>query len=550
MRVSLLMAEKKYQEAEAAIAAAHLPQPARALKLLELKLAQRAVLPAGAGRFAAEEEIFRLLKTLGQGKGSEARLGMLAVTSGAFEPAPGHAAEAWALLAQAYELKGDAARAAALNLRAATRAEELGHFEPAAGYRLRAGGLLFQAGKFADADALLSRVSDDARAGALRARASMLRAMARGRALAAGNPGVTPESYTLALEQQIHDFPKDATTDEARWLLGSLCYAAAEKDRAKGLWTAIAPGSPRWVDARLAVAELDRAAVESQLVSGDRHRIGEAYNRARTFLTESEAAARGERAQAELWLAETRLELVPLAGKPRQALNLLERLGRMVLTPQERYRSRLLRMIALVQVGPPYLDAEREAQTHASWAEPAARGAFLDAVRLIDACASYSAIDLHQRRLGLIQRLLVQPVAQVDDEDRWTAQERAELKLRLARAYLFLGDERNAREALRNWTGVGSSASDDLLRDLADTYNRLEAYELAIDVERLRSRNLHTGSVAWFEARYGLALAYFHAERLKDAAQLIDATAILHPDLGGGELQKKFVKLRQRLGTR
>jgi len=60
---------------------------------------------------------------------------------------------------------------------------------------------------------------------------------------------------------------------------------------------------------------------------------------------------------------------------------------------------------------------------------------------------------------------------------------------------------------------------------------------------------LQTGSASWFEARYGLALAYFHAGHLKEAAQLIDATAILHPDLGGGTVQKKFIKLRQRLGA-
>ncbi len=135
------------------------------------------------------------------------------------------------------------------------------------------------------------------------------------------------------------------------------------------------------------------------------------------------------------------------------------------------------------------------------------------------------------------------------DDDKWTAEERSELKLRLTRAYLFLGDERNARAALRGWTGVSRSAPDDLLRDLADTYNRLEAYELAIDVQRLRLTNLQSGSASWFEARYGLALAYFHAGQLKEAAQLIDATSILHPNLGGGSVEKKFIKLRQRLGA-
>ena len=195
-------------------------------------------------------------------------------------------------------------------------------------------------------------------------------------------------------------------------------------------------------------------------------------------------------------------------------------------------------MIALVQVGPPYLEAEREAQTHATWADPSARGAFFDAIRLIDECASFAEVDLHQRRLGLVLRLLVQPVLQDPDDEKWTAEERSEIRMRLTRAYLFLGDERNARTSLQGWTGLPRSAPDDLLRDLADTYNRLEAYELAIDVQRLRLKNLQTGSPSWFEARYGLALAYFHSGHLKEAARLIDATAILHPELGGGRSRR------------
>jgi hypothetical protein len=136
------------------------------------------------------------------------------------------------------------------------------------------------------------------------------------------------------------------------------------------------------------------------------------------------------------------------------------------------------------------------------------------------------------------------------DDEKWTAEERTELKLRLARALLFLGDERGAQAALRGWTGPPPSAGDEFLRDLADTYSRLEAYELAVDVQRLRARNLPSGSPLWFDARYGLALAYFHAGQQKEAAHLIDATSILHPELGGGTLQKKFIRLRQRLGTR
>jgi hypothetical protein len=50
------------------------------------------------------------------------------------------------------------------------------------------------------------------------------------------------------------------------------------------------------------------------------------------------------------------------------------------------------------------------------------------------------------------------------------------------------------------------------------------------------------------DARYALALAYYHNGRHKEAAQLIDSTSILHPELGGNALHDKFIHLRQRLG--
>jgi len=69
-------------------------------------------------------------------------------------------------------------------------------------------------------------------------------------------------------------------------------------------------------------------------------------------------------------------------------------------------------------------------------------------------------------------------------------------------------------------------------------------------VQKLRLKNNLTGSLRWFDARYALALAYFRTGRIKEAAQLIDSTAILHPDLGGGPLHDKFIRLRQRLGIK
>jgi hypothetical protein len=135
-------------------------------------------------------------------------------------------------------------------------------------------------------------------------------------------------------------------------------------------------------------------------------------------------------------------------------------------------------------------------------------------------------------------------------DQRFTPEQLSELKMRLTRSLLFVGEDRDARRSLSAWKFALGETSDRLLRDLGDTYSRLEVYTLDIDVQRLRLQNNTAGSLAWFDARYALALAYYHSGQFKEAAQLIDATSILHPDLGGGDLQEKFIRLRQRLGPK
>ena len=223
-------------------------------------------------------------------------------------------------------------------------------------------------------------------------------------------PERPPAAYADALDRQIRDFPKDPATDEARWLLGSLARASGETAKAEALWQDIAAGSPRWLDAALARAELERAALESLLATGDRHLMSESYQRAMAHLTESLKRASGELEQAELRLTEARLNLVPAGGQALACRGHPQWAGEVEpRAPEPLPGTGSTALIALVQVGPPYLESEREAQTHATWADPSAQPAFFDAIRLIDECATYSEVDLRQRRLGLVLRLLVQP---------------------------------------------------------------------------------------------------------------------------------------------
>ncbi len=204
-------------------------------------------------------------------------------------------------------------------------------------------------------------------------------------------------------------------------------------------------------------------------------------------------------------------------------------------------------MIAMIELGR-YVEAERESQTHLDWNIPAERPALFDAIRLLDHCAGTAATDLRQRRFGLVLKLTIEPLLTLDRD--FTPEQLNELKMRLTRALLFIGDDSDARRSLSSWRGAPGVSDDRILRDLGDTYSRLEIYTLDIDVQRLRLQNNPSGSLTWFDARYALALAYYRSGQPKKAAQLIDATSILHPDLGGGELHEKFIRLSQRLGSK
>ncbi len=350
---------------------------------------------------------------------------------------------------------------------------------------MRGGGFLFQAGDYGAADKVLSQAAADPAAGALRAKAGMLRCLARGRALAAGLPGASTALYAAALEQQLRDFPDDPSTNEARWLLGELAVAGGERARAETLWSAIAPSSPRWLDSRLAIAALDRDELDRQQINPDRRKLMELFERADRFLERAINQAQSEEARAELLLARARLNLTPRGRHARNRTRSVR-----ASQPARRCAGSSVPGPA-VSPGLPWsrsagiVEAEREAQNHPTWRNPTELTALFDAVRLLDQCAGTAETDLRQRRFGLVLRLMVEPIVTSTDE-KLDPDHQSELAMRLTRALLFTGADREARRSVAAWRGGPQTTDEPLLRDLGDTYNRLEAYSLDIDVQRLR----------------------------------------------------------------
>lgn len=546
--VPILIDQGRFEDAAGKVESSGLSSPAKALHKLRIDLTARRAAPAGdegrERRRTIEADILKQIGTLREAKAPEIRVALAELAEAIPELDDNAPSGLLGALSEGLELRDNPAGAAATAGRAAARADLEGDAPAAAAFRLRAGGLLFQEGRYGEADATLGRVIDDPKAGPSRPKAGLLQALARSRMQQAGGDA---QAFGQALERQIREFPGDPTADEARYLLGSLRAASGRRDEALALWKQVSADSPRWAASRVAACESDRRALEARIAAEEREGLSPLYDEASAILNESleTARSRPEADRAELLLARARLNLVPIVGQPAVAREAAEECMSLKITEAVRYRAKLVRLFATALLGR-YLEAEREAQQHANWAAPAERPALMEALRQIDLAASAAETDLLQRRLGLIARILIQPTLK---DESLSDDERNELTFRLARALLFQGDPQSAQAALRGWAPSTRKADDRYLKDLADTYFRMDANELAIDVERLRIKNLAAGTDAWFDARYGLALAYYRLGRKQDARQLIEGTAILHPELGGGRIREKFIRLRQRLGS-
>ena len=544
VRIHALAGRGQFAEAAGLIDRAAVPTEQKTLWKLRLALARRKLAVSPRDLVQAEAEAFTLASTLRTGKTPEARRGLMELSRAIDTPGADAAASCWDLLVEGRLLLLEPEPAAQLATRGADHAQV---FQPeqAAPLRFKAGACWFQAEKFSPADTRLSEVCDDPSAPTgLRAKAGMLRALCRGRALASHQPGATKAAYLAALEAQVAGFPDDPNSGEARWLLGKLRLGSNRPDDAMTLWSKIQHGHPRWLEAQTAAADLAITAVQDQWVNRDSTAVRPKVEAARALIRRAldQAAEGAELIGLGLRLA--RLESIPGVGQPAEALLILDRLLKSPASADEHRAARLGRIVALAELNR-FTDAEVVARNEAKVED---LESLLPPLRLLDQAAVNTEGDLIRKRTGTLIRILL--ARWVEPIDRTPGDARDEVRLRQVRALLFTGDTLEGRRVLARWGGpTGGTGDVAFLRDLGDTYFRLEAYALAVDVEKLRASKLPAGSPAWFDARYSLALALFRSDRARDARKILDATAILHPDLGGGETRDKFARLSQKIGV-
>lgn len=538
-RLRVLLGKGQFAGARQAVDAAKIDPAGRLVQKVRVGLEEYRYLVEGPARGKAEEALFRDLKALRDTKDPRAAEALSDVAGAVRQPGAGQEPQAWDLLADGALGRKEPARAGALDAKGADAADSQKKPKLAQGYRLKAGAAYFQAGKYAESDVLLTGLAENPEAGELRARAGLLRCMARGRIAAAGG---SKSAYSTALRYQIANFPGDPSAQEARWLLGKLRKAEGDRDAAAKLWAEIPHGHPRWLDARVETAELRSTDLDVQRLNNDPKLVADAAQAARSALEDCLKQARGEREQNELELARARLELTPVIGRPEAAREAVDSVVKSAASPEQRDQAERLQIIVLAQLGRT-LEAEQSARRKAPDISDPAR--VLDTVRRLDRCASEADSDLKSRRMGLLMSILLRPLS--GPAAGLSTSQRAEIRMRDVRSRLYSGETLNARQVLNGWTASPMSGDAALLRDVADTYGRLDAHELAVDVHRLRTKLLTPGSLPWLDARYNQALAYYRSRKPIEAGHLIDATSILHPELGGGELRAKFIRLRQRI---
>ena len=494
-----------------------------------------------ARRSAIETQLFEELALLKKAKRPAFRSVVLDVFKTIKEPDPKQDGRAWDMLADGAVASRELASAGDLERKGAVRAQEQGKKDVVNELRLKSGAYFYQAGRQADVETSVGPILADKDAGPDRVKASLLIALALGRAASDAGRTSIKSQYAAALKNHLGLFPSDPSVPEVQWLLGKFKVENGDRAGATKLWTSITHGQSRWLESQIELSRLRRLDLEQQRLNGDRVAIDRLFKNALEFLEGCLKQAKGEAETIPLRIEIARLELTPSIGTPSEAQKQLDTVLRSVATESQRTEARWLRLVALAQLSR-FVEAEQFVRREVKDVDP-----FLlfEPIRLLDRTAAESESDLRSRRIGFLMSILLDRARTF--QDIYNPEQLGEISLRYARALAFTGSEAAAKRALAVGRPLPRPANPDLLRDLAELYASLDTYAMAEDVQRLRTKQLTPGSIPWFDATYGLALSYYHQGKGKEALHLIDATSILHPELGGSELKTKFIRLRQRL---
>jgi hypothetical protein len=365
---------------------------------------------------------------------------------------------------------------------------------------------------------------------------------------------VNLDEYTSLLREHLQTWPKETAANHARFQLGQ-CYELQRRwADAIDIYRGIAVDHERFAQAVPAVARsYDALLAELRAESKSTHKLAdEAATYFEGLVLRGEPPRLPERwspTERSAALAACRLRLDHLPGDAQKNAAVF------------RGAERVLSAALDGQPAPP-ADWKPAAQSLLLVAL-AGQGQYARAADLMKDIASAPAVVL----FAVLQRLADLSRSVGDEDRRAMGKLQAQAAEALSRRRAELDD--GSRKRLERLAASAVAASGDaktaaeMFAKLAAAYPKdgdiQEAYALALlqlgdraaleaSLSKWREiqRNSRPATPRWFRAEYHVALVYFRLGDRRRAAEIIKATQVLYPELGGPELKARFTELRKQ----
>lgn len=359
-------------------------------------------------------------------------------------------------------------------------------------------------------------------------------------ALALGRPGVAVDRADLG--DVIARYPDDPAADEARMLLGWELVGQYRDEEALRAWEGVARGRPRHSDALIARIELLLEDLETALASeaGNSEAIRE---RLVSLLDTNSRLEPEQTVQRSIKFARLCLELVDWMIWRERAEQDLEKALRLPMRRIERERLEILDTAVRIRAGR-HAEGERLSRERFGTFGIAS---LLEGGERLERIACASTLDVERRRFGTLCGEASGAVLRregVGHRDHFRA------VLLASRAADLRGDRPGALSALEELKVEPSALSPRDRLALAETRRRAgQAARALVDYDSLAQAGA-PGSPLWLAARLGMSRCHLDDGRPERARQVLEATAVLAPELGGDAFRGQFETLRRRLEAR
>jgi len=361
--------------------------------------------------------------------------------------------------------------------------------------------------------------------------------------LVAAGKNEQAEHYATLLREHVRLWPHAPTADQARLWLARLAARAAHWSEAADALRAIGPESLAHVEAVEALGRVYQGWIIQERAAGQP--TDELSGKALDYF-------------GQIVGADPAASQVTLTAPERAAL-LGEARVRLALEPTQAAKAEQAVRRALAAAGD--ASAPWKASTEALLCQAlAAQGRFAEANEALERSsgpqqsrfeltesltrlAAESASDAAGSLVDLALR-----AASGLDGSKLSAAQRRDLTLLLAEA-LFrarrFDDARGRLEALCREYPKDVDAQEAYARLLAES-DAADAWPAALERWRALEQAARPGTERWFRAKFYLALVHDRLGNHERAAQIIELTQLLHPELGGPEMKERFEKLLEQ----